>query len=65
MTVADLKNAVTGLSSDEFERFREWFVGFDSDAWDRQIEQDVCSGKLDALADSALEAHRDGKTREL
>lgn len=65
MTVRDLENAVTGLSLEELQRFREWFIGFDSDAWDRQIEEDIRSGKLDALAESALQAHREGKTREL
>ncbi len=71
MTVRDLENAVTGLSPEELQRFREWFIGFDDslvlacDAWDRQIEEDIRSGKLDVLAESALQAHREGKTREL
>ena len=65
MTLNDLENAVTGLSSDELARFRAWFVEFDSDAWDRRLEEDVKSGKLDALAEEALQAHRAGKTTEL
>jgi len=58
MTLNDLENAVTGLSTDELVRFRAWFIDFDADAWDRKLEEDV---KLDALADEAIRAHRAGK----
>ena len=65
MTLNDLENAVAGLPTDELAKFRAWFVEFDADAWDRQIEEDVRAGKLDALAEKALADHRAGKTREL
>lgn len=65
MTLNDLENAVTGLSSDELARFRAWFSEFDADAWDRQLEEDAKNGRLDALADEAIRAHRAGKTTEL
>ena len=65
MTLNDLENAVTGLSSDELAHFRAWFIEFDADAWDRQLEEDAKNGRLDALADEAIRAHRAGKTTEL
>lgn len=65
MTLSDLENAVLSLSNDELARFRAWFVEFDAEAWDRQIEDDIRAGKLDALADEALREDRAGKTREL
>jgi hypothetical protein len=65
MTLHDLENAVTGLTPEELERFRAWFASFDADAWDRQFEEDVKNGKLDALADKALRAHQAGMTTEL
>jgi hypothetical protein len=37
----------------------------DSEAWDRQFEADVRSGKLDALADQALEELHQGKAKDL
>ena len=61
MTLNDLENAVTGLSTDELVRFRAWFIEFDADAWDRKLEEDVKNGRLDALADEAIRAHRAGK----
>jgi hypothetical protein len=65
MTLDDLENAVVGLSHEDLVRFREWFVEFDSAAWDRQLEEDVASGKLDKLADEALREHASGETPEL
>ena len=65
MTLHDLENAVAGLSPKDLEQFRAWFSEFDSDAWDRQIEDDAATGKLDSLAEKAIKAHRQGKTDEL
>ncbi|MBA2244560.1 MAG: hypothetical protein H0W11_06365 [Gemmatimonadetes bacterium] len=45
--------------------FRAWFLEFDAEAWDRQFEQDVAAGRLDALADEALADLRAGRTRPL
>jgi hypothetical protein len=45
---------VKQLSSEELRTFREWFVLFDADAWDRQFEVDVQNGKLDELAARGL-----------
>jgi hypothetical protein len=33
----------------------------DAAAWDRQIEEDVAAGRLDALADEALDDLREGR----
>ena len=65
MTLHDIESAVAKLPADEFAKFRAWFVEFDSDAWDRQIEEDANAGRLDALAEEALEDYRSGRTTEL
>jgi hypothetical protein len=46
-------------------RFREWFAQFDAAAWDRQIEADLRSGKLDALAEKAKRGHAAGRSAKL
>ena len=33
--------------------------------WDRQIEGDIRSGRLDTFAEEALAEHEEGKTREI
>lgn len=65
MTLDELENAVAGLSDEDLARFREWFIEFDSAAWDRQLEEDVSAGLLDKLADEAILEHESGKTSEL
>ena len=56
-----IERDVQGLAPDELATFRKWFGEFDAAAWDRQIEDDVRAGKLDALADTALKASAAGK----
>lgn len=63
--VKAIENAVQDFSREELTAFREWFMNYDGEAWDRQIEADINAGKLDALADEALTAHSHGMSREL
>lgn len=60
--VEKIEDEVRSLSAEELAAFREWFREIDADAWDREIESDALSGRLDALASRALDAHRAGKT---
>ncbi|MFA4901396.1 MAG: hypothetical protein WC600_01495 [Desulfobaccales bacterium] len=53
------------FSPAELSAFRKWFHDFDAEAWDLQIEEDVQAGKLDALAEAALEALECGKCNEI
>lgn len=63
--VEDIEKRVKGLSPDELASFRKWFLEFDNDLWDRQIESDAADGRLDAFADEALRQHEKGETSEL
>jgi hypothetical protein len=60
-TVEEIEDAVRRLSSQELAAFRAWFTQLDAAAWDRQIEEDVAAGRLDALADEALNDLREGR----
>jgi len=44
---------------------RVWFEEFDSAPFDQQIKRDAASGKLDRLAEQALDDLREGRAREL
>ena len=59
------KEAVLQLSSSDSESFRDWFNEFEANAWDDQFESDVGEGRLNALADEALEDVRLGRSTEL
>jgi hypothetical protein len=65
MTLNDIESAIAGLPADELAKFRTWFLQFDADAWDVQIQDDVNAGRLDALAEEAIEDYRAGRTTEL
>jgi hypothetical protein len=64
-TVQSIEQAVSQLSLEELARFRDWFDEFDAELWDRQIEADAESGKLDGLAEQALADLNADKCREL
>jgi hypothetical protein len=53
-TIEQIETAILTLAPDEFQRLRQWFVDMDYQRWDRQLEQDVADGKLNALAEEAI-----------
>jgi hypothetical protein len=63
--VENIEQEVQELTPSELATFRRWFLEFDAQAWDRQIEEDIRKGRLDKLAEEALAAHRAGKSKEL
>jgi hypothetical protein len=65
MTVTEIERAITQLSPQDYSRLRAWFEEFDAQQWDEQIERDAKSGKLDKIAEQALNEYRAGKAKEL
>ena len=59
--VNEIEAAVLRLTPAELDAFRTWFAEFDAAAWDRQIEDDVAAGRLEALGDEAVEDLRAGR----
>ena len=57
-TVQEIEAAISKLSETDFAELRGW-------NWERDIERDAVSGKLDYVAEEALQEHRTGKTRRL
>ena len=65
MTLKELEQKISQLPPKELAEFREWFLHFDGERWDEQIEKDASSGKLDSLAQAALREFRSGQTNPL
>ncbi|MFZ0609473.1 MAG: hypothetical protein WBD53_13015 [Xanthobacteraceae bacterium] len=65
MTIEDLEKAVTKLPPEQFAEFRAWFEALDTARFDEKIERDAEAGKLDRLADQAIDEFRKGGAREL
>jgi hypothetical protein len=49
----------------ELAKFRARFAQFDAVGWDRQFEEDVAAGRLEALGDEALRDLRDRRCTDL
>jgi len=63
--VEKLESQITELTPEELSVLRRWFIEFDSRAWDRQFESDAIAGRLDRIADCALEDHTAGRSGRL
>ena len=65
MTIEDIERAVAKLPPDQLAKFRAWFEQFDAARFDQKIERDAKAGKLDRLADQAIDDFRKDRAREL
>jgi hypothetical protein len=65
MTVEDIEKAIAKLPPDQLARLRVWFEEFDAALFDQRIERDARSGKLDRLAEQAIDDLHKGRAREL
>ena len=63
-TVEEIKSAISALSKEDYIHLREWFSGKDSEEWDRKIERDSASRKLDFLIEEASFGEKPGTTRQ-
>lgn len=57
-SVEEIESAIEKLPEEEIARLREWL-------FDRDIERDASSGRLEDLAAEAVAEHRAGKTKRL
>ena len=65
MIIEEIEKAVSQLPPDDLARFRSWFEEFEATRFDRKIEQDAASGRLDRLAEQAVADYRQGRAREI
>ena len=63
-TVEEIETAIESLPKEEYARLREWFSERDWEKWDKQIEADSESEKLDFLVKEALDEKAKGDLKE-
>jgi hypothetical protein len=63
--IEEIKNAVVSLPVNEYRKFREWFLERDWEEWDKQIEADSETGKLEFLIKEAMDEKSRGRLGEL
>lgn len=60
-----IEQEIASLTPGEVAKLAQWFAAFQADLWDKQIETDARTRRLDRLADQAVASHHAGKTRPL
>jgi len=65
MSVSEIKEAVMKLSTGELTELVKWLDEFSEFLWDKQIEEDFESGKLDHLIQQARQEFSEGKCQEI
>ena len=63
--VQEIQSAIESLSQEDYVRLRRWFLGREWKQWDKDMERDSESGKLDFLIKEAFEEKAKGSLREL
>lgn len=63
--VDEIKLAIESLPEDDYVQLRQWFSEKDWQKWDRQVEEDSQSGKLDFLIKEALDEKESGELKDL
>lgn len=64
-TVTEIESAIQRLPRDEFWRLTDKLIALRDEKWDRQIEQDAKSGKLDTLWEAAKADIAAGRVKPL
>lgn len=60
-----IEREIASLSLEDIVRLADWLADYRAQLWDRQIAADATAGRLDELAEQALEDHAAGKTTPL
>ena len=60
-----IKTDIETLSYENFAHLREWIAEKDWQRWDKQVERDAASGKLDFLREEAVAAKKKGQLGKL
>ena len=63
--VEAIKLAIEALPESDYIELRQWFNEKNWDKWDKQIEADSKSGKLDFLIADAMKEKEKGTLKEL
>ncbi len=69
-SITEIQQAILSLPEADYLQLRHWFNELDWEKWDRQIEEDSESGKLDFLiaeareiGDEDFDSNRENKPR--
>jgi hypothetical protein len=64
-SVEEIEAEIAKLNPAAIRKVARWLAEYESKLWDKQIEEDAASGKLDRFINEALEEYSQRKTRAL
>ena len=65
MSIKEIEIAVTQLSATDLAELMAWFANYHAEMWDKQIEKDLETGRLDALLADVDKEYEAGLGRPL
>jgi hypothetical protein len=65
MGVKEIETAITQLSAQDLAELVRWLEDYQAQLWDRQIEEDLEAGRLDALLEKVDREYEAGSSRPL
>lgn len=65
MSVQEIETAITQLSNNDVAALLKWLEDYHEQMWDEQIEQDLETGRLDALLEQVDKDYEAGLSKPL
>jgi hypothetical protein len=65
MDIKEIESAIAQLPPSELAELAKWFEEFQAKIWDEQLEQDMKTGRLDALLKQAEQDYEQGQCEPL
>ena len=63
--VMEIEKALQTLPVEDARKIADWLRQYLDEKWDEQIDGDIASGRLDKLADKAMQDYHAGRTKPL
>ena len=65
LALEEIEKEVLALPKNKYSDFRKWFLELDFNSWDKEIEKNSESGKLDFLIQEAISEKASGLLKQL
>ena len=64
-TVVEIESALRALPMQDARAVAHWLQEYLDQKWDQQMDADIAAGRLDKLAEQALDRYRAGQVKPL
>jgi len=64
-TVVEIEKALQTLPVEDAWKIADWLQDYLDEKWDRQIDGDIAAGRLEKLADKAMQDYQAGRIKPL